>query len=74
MASHEIKNCSRCGALFECKAGSITQCQCFTVSLTETERHYIARHFTDCLCAACLQQVKLICAAPSSGQPEQELP
>lgn len=57
MPAHEKKSCPRCDALFECKAGSILQCQCQTVYLTPEHLEYINRHYTDCLCAACLAAV-----------------
>ena len=58
MAQHEIKTCSRCSSVFECKAGSITQCQCFAVQLSNAERDFLAQQFTDCLCANCLNEIK----------------
>ncbi|MEO1009879.1 MAG: cysteine-rich CWC family protein [Bacteroidota bacterium] len=33
-AYYEPKNCPRCGASFECKPGSIANCQCTQVQLT----------------------------------------
>jgi nicotinate-nucleotide--dimethylbenzimidazole phosphoribosyltransferase len=59
MASHEIKKCERCGALFECKVGNIPECQCYAVQLTEGEKAYISeKRYGDCLCAACLHNLK----------------
>jgi hypothetical protein len=58
MAQHELKICSSCNNAFECKAGSITQCHCFAVSLSEDERNYLQQHYDDCICAACLLLVK----------------
>lgn len=55
---HEIKQCPRCGVDFECKLGSILECQCAGVALTSTELTYIQLHFEDCLCAPCLQALK----------------
>jgi hypothetical protein len=43
--------------MFECKAGTIAQCQCYAVKLTFEERLYIEEKFADCLCSACLQQL-----------------
>ncbi|HEY9045495.1 MAG TPA: cysteine-rich CWC family protein [Ohtaekwangia sp.] len=51
---HEQKKCPRCQTAFECKVGSITLCQCSTVTLREDERNYMRENFTDCLCAACM--------------------
>ncbi|HEY9005004.1 MAG TPA: cysteine-rich CWC family protein [Ohtaekwangia sp.] len=51
---HEQKKCPRCQTGFECKVGSITLCQCSTVSLREDERQYLRDNYSDCLCAACM--------------------
>ena len=58
MCLHEIKRCQRCNAVFECKAGSITQCQCFDVVLSLEERAYVEQHYDDCLCKTCLLYLK----------------
>lgn len=58
MCEHEEKLCPRCNKTFECKAGSITQCQCNTVQLTVTERAVIEKQYNDCLCLACLIELK----------------
>jgi hypothetical protein len=56
---HEEKHCPRCGAGFECKAGTIHLCQCSVVPLNEEERFYIKTKFEDCLCASCLAELKI---------------
>lgn len=58
MPQHEDKYCSRCGALFECKMGTITQCQCFEVPLSREESMFLAERFSDCLCRSCLETIK----------------
>ena len=58
MCKHEQKNCPRCNALFECKTGDITHCQCSSIQLNEAESTFIASHFTDCLCSACMKTMK----------------
>lgn len=58
MPSHETVHCPRCKSAFECRVGSILQCQCQAVTLSEEEREYISGHYSGCLCADCLQQVK----------------
>lgn len=58
MIKHEEKYCPRCNALFECKVGSISLCQCTAVVLTEEERYYMQQKYNDCLCASCMQEVK----------------
>ena len=54
MCKHEDKYCPRCNIVFECKAGSIMQCQCSTIQLSLEERVYMESKFEDCLCADCL--------------------
>ncbi len=58
MPSHEVKTCSRCNNVFECKAGDISNCQCRHVELTAEERAFIEDRYNDCLCANCLLQLK----------------
>lgn len=58
MCKHEQTFCPRCHGGFECKAGSISLCQCTTVTLTVEERSFIAAKYTDCLCADCLRDLK----------------
>ncbi len=55
MGKHEEKKCPRCQKKFECKQGNITQCQCYTVELSEEQRSYIEQRYNDCLCRDCLQ-------------------
>lgn len=54
MCRHEEKKCPRCSRAFECKAGSITQCQCSVIRLSAEERIYVESKFEDCLCISCL--------------------
>ncbi len=58
MCRHEIKSCARCNKTFECKPGSITQCQCFLVQLTIEQRAYLEQRYSDCLCINCLAQLQ----------------
>ena len=51
---HEAKTCPRCRRKFECKSGSVLQCQCSAVSLSERELEFISAHYDDCLCVTCL--------------------
>ena len=56
---HEIKKCLRCRAEFECKVGTITECHCFQIQLTEEERAFIrGKGFEDCLCGDCIKVLK----------------
>ncbi len=59
MHKHEEKKCPRCNKAFECKVGSILLCQCTTVTLNEEERTYLRDRYTDCLCAQCMQDLKM---------------
>ena len=61
MAKHEQKQCPRCGTLFECKTGSIERCQCQTVSLDDDQLDYIRSLYDDCLCAECLEALRMEC-------------
>lgn len=58
MPSHESKNCPRCQVNFECKTGTITECQCSNVFLTESERNYVGELYDDCLCVDCLMELQ----------------
>jgi hypothetical protein len=58
MCLHETKNCPRCNTGFECKPGSVIQCQCYEVILSIEERAYLEQHYNDCLCKDCLLQLK----------------
>ena len=53
------KHCPRCNKGFECKAHSISECQCSTVTLTEKERAFISIKFDDCLCVDCLREIEV---------------
>jgi hypothetical protein len=55
---HEEKTCPRCEGLFECKLGSITECQCYGISLNNEERAFIEGRYDDCLCKNCLLELK----------------
>jgi hypothetical protein len=65
---HELKYCPRCHSGFECKAGSILLCQCNAVLLTEREKEYLSNNYNDCLCAACLIELKLILKNTSDSE------
>jgi hypothetical protein len=55
---HEEKICPRCGNGFECKLGSITECQCSGIVLNNEERAFIEERYNDCLCKSCLVELK----------------
>lgn len=58
MCKHEEKPCPRCNNPFECKVGDVTHCQCYTIKLSDAERDFIARKFSDCLCANCMRDLR----------------
>lgn len=58
MIKHEEKYFPRCKTQFECKVGSILLCQCTTVEISEEERDFIHGQYDDCLCAACMKELK----------------
>ena len=58
MCKHEEKCCPRCKTVFECKAGTIMQCQCSVIQLSLEERVYVESKFEDCLCVNCLHALQ----------------
>lgn len=54
---HEVKSCPRCGAAFECKAGTILQCQCYGIAINDEESAYMMQRYEGCLCRNCLQAI-----------------
>ncbi|MEO7305827.1 MAG: cysteine-rich CWC family protein [Ferruginibacter sp.] len=58
MSKHEQKYCPRCNTAFECKAGSIMQCQCTAIQLSVEESAYIQAKYEDCLCIGCLRELQ----------------
>ncbi len=58
MWQHETKYCPRCKKAFECKPGSITQCQCFGIIMTAEQKAYLELRYNDCLCRNCLTQLQ----------------
>ena len=59
MCKHEEKHCPSCCTVFECKAGSIMQCQCSAIQLSLEERVYVEAKFEDCLCIDCLKALQM---------------
>jgi nicotinate-nucleotide--dimethylbenzimidazole phosphoribosyltransferase len=58
MPQHEIKSCPRCNIVFECKVGSISLCQCSSITLSSEEQAFIDTKYQDCLCVNCLKDIK----------------
>lgn len=55
MSMHEAKSCPRCGQSFECKPGTITECQCYGIAISADMRKLLDQRYTDCLCKSCLE-------------------
>ena len=58
MCRHEEKHCPRCNIAFECKAGTITQCQCSAIQLSAEESAFIQAKYDDCLCINCIRDLQ----------------
>lgn len=58
MSKHEEKHCPRCNTVFECKAGTIMQCQCSAIQLTVEESAFVQAKYDDCLCINCLYELQ----------------
>ena len=54
---HEPKVCPRCQCIFECKVGSVEQCICVTIKVSDRVQDYARKKFADCLCVTCLQEI-----------------
>jgi hypothetical protein len=59
MAKHEIKDCPKCGGSFECKVGSVLQCECSTITVDAALQNYLKKKYDDCLCIRCLLQEQM---------------
>lgn len=68
MPQHEKKQCPRCNANFECKTGSILLCQCSKIEMTAEQLEYSNAKYDDCLCLACLQELRTEFNALSHSQ------
>lgn len=58
MSNHAAKNCPRCNKPFECKAGNITQCQCFGITVKPELKAFLEQRYNDCLCRDCLNYLQ----------------
>lgn len=58
MPKHETISCPRCRSHFECKVGTVLQCQCAKIDLSEAERRFIQEQYQGCLCLACMQALQ----------------
>ena len=73
MAERQEKKCARCGGLLQCNAGSIEQCDCSSILLSNETTEWIQQEYNDCLCLDCLKEVSDLIArtieetGPASG-------
>lgn len=58
MSLHEKKQCPRCKGGFECKSGSILQCQCSKTEMSTEQLEYTRVRYDECLCLACLKELR----------------
>lgn len=58
MPQHEKKQCPRCKKGFECKSGSVLLCQCSEIEMTSEQLEYTNTKYDDCLCLACLKELR----------------
>ena len=58
MSNHASKNCPRCNKPFECKAGNISQCQCFGITVKPELKAFLEQRYNDCLCRDCLNYLQ----------------
>lgn len=54
---HEPKICPRCCRVFECKVGSVEQCQCVAIKIDDRVQDFVQKKFADCLCVTCLLEI-----------------
>lgn len=50
----------RCKTPFACKPEAIHECDCRIVQLNFEETQFISKQFKDCVCNACLLELKAI--------------
>lgn len=53
----ETKRCPRCGNRFTCMHQASVSCDCYNIDLPDTLTEQLSRHYDDCLCLGCLQQL-----------------
>lgn len=58
MEKHEETYCAKCNTKFTCKAGDITNCQCYAVQLSDETKAFLAKTSFNCLCKNCLEKTE----------------
>jgi hypothetical protein len=57
MNESEEKTCPRCGARFDCRVATPTECQCAGIELSAQRTAEIHARWGDCLCPRCLREL-----------------
>jgi hypothetical protein len=52
------KICERCGKYFDCSHNDVSNCLCASIELDAQQLEYIEQNYSDCLCHACLMEIK----------------
>lgn len=66
------KVCPRCGQAFECRRDEIALCHCASVGLDAEQRAYVRARYPDCLCHACLLEIKSVVRASDANRSSSE--
>ena len=72
MCQHEPKICPRCNKQFECKAGTIIQCQCYGIHVPDELKSLLEKQYDDCLCRNCLLEMVMHQFAGKAVSREEE--
>lgn len=57
-SKHPHNACSRCSRAFICQPDNIAHCDCTLIPLSAEETRFISTQFRDCVCNACLLELK----------------
>jgi len=55
---HATSVCPLCKEEFICKAGIISQCECFSITLSDKTREILREKYDECLCVKCLKKLE----------------
>jgi hypothetical protein len=69
ITNQEIKYCPRCAKAFQCHSAAVESCHCHKTALTAGQRDYISAKYQDCLCASCLEALRLEAQEPQTKAP-----
>ncbi len=51
------KICPVCKCEFDCYSNEIKKCHCSKVALNHKAKEFLAKHYDECLCSKCLEEV-----------------